>query len=220
MQNSPTADTADRPDVDHPRPTRHTSAPARVWLLAALAAGVLTVVGVGATRGDDAPASADVRELGPIVVDGQDPVESDGTTVTTPCFSYRLPTDLTLDERSAGCATVVGFGADPLSGIRVQAQTGGGGEDIDEIAAEVRRAMVDADGLAVETVLLRGRDAVRVHNVDGWGMSHTSYLIPLPPGRFIQAGQELGSIWLTSPAGPEFDEWTATILDSLEIPGD
>jgi hypothetical protein len=216
MQHSPTPDTADRPHVDHPRPARHRSVPARVWLLAALAAVVLAVVGVLATHGDDAPASADVREISPIVVDGLDPVESDGTTVTTPCFSYRLPTDLALDERSAGCSTAVGFGSDSLTRIRVQAQTGGE----DEVVAELHRVMADAEGLTVESVRLHGRDTVRVRNVDGWGVSRTSYLIPLPAGRFTQAGQELGSIWLTSPTGREFDEWTETILDSLEIPGD
>jgi len=205
--------------TDHPAPTpRPRSGPRWWWLGTGLAAAaVLTVVAI--MVGSSGPAPADDRAISPVAVDGLDPVQLDGEIVTTPCFSYRVPEDLTLDPRSAGCATVVGFGDDYLTQIMVGAQTSAG-DDLDEVVAEMRRAMSGAGDVEVDPLTVRGREAVRIRNVDGWGLRRTSYVVSLPAGRFTQEGKNLTSILLTGPASPEFDDWMATILDSVDIPGD
>jgi hypothetical protein len=207
--------TADPPHEDHVAPTpRRRSVPLWAGVLSGLAAAAVVIVAV--TIGNDPPAVDHATT--PVVVDGLDPVRLDGATVTTPCFSYRVPAELTLDRESAGCATVVGFGQDRLTQIVVVARTSDG-TDFDEDVAELRRGLSRTGEVAVDPLTLEGREAVRIRNVDGWGVRRTSYLVSLPAGRFTQNGRALTGILLTSPAGPEFDDWMATILDSLTISG-
>ncbi len=210
-----------------PTPGPTSTAPARSqplwpWVLYGVVAtatlAFLVTVAVVLVRG--AQAAGDDRATGlEVVVDGQASVDIDGATVVTPCFRYRIPDGLELNWHSSGCVTAVGVGHDYISEIRVGVQTGGAG-DLDEVAGELRRAMAAARDLEMETVTVAGRDSLRIRNVNGWGISMTSYLVPLPPGRFAQAGEDLDSIWVTGPSSPAFDGWMSTVVGSLEIPGD
>ncbi|WP_315098025.1 hypothetical protein [uncultured Cellulomonas sp.] len=206
--------TADHTFMPPPRPS---SARPRRWLLTVLAAATaLTAVIAVAGHSSEPP---DDRATAPVVIDGTEPVQLDGALVRTRCFSYRMPEGLALSGSSAGCATAVGVGEDDISEIQVRMQAGSGG-DVDEVATEVRAALVEVGTFDVDTVRTGGRDAVRIRGVDGWGLRRTSYVVPLPEGVFSQDGVALDSIWLTSPVSPEFDAWVATVLDSLEVPGD
>jgi hypothetical protein len=214
-----TIGTTARPDEDRPAPmSRRRSVPLRLGLLTGLVAAVVLTAGVVvATSGARGPAAAETVAIATVTVDGTDPVERDGTTVTTPCFSYHLPEGLELDGRSAGCATAVGFGSDSLTQIRVQATTGSA--DFDEVVAAFRQDASRPEELESDTVTVAGLDTLQLRSVDGWGVPRASYLVPLPVDRFTQAGKDLTGIWLTGPASPEFDAWMDTVLDSLEIRG-
>ncbi|WP_028044967.1 hypothetical protein [Cellulomonas sp. URHE0023] len=224
MTQAHATSTTTRPDEDQPVPARRRrSLPRPAWRLTGLVGvAALAVAGVLTLAGHDGSAPVDERAVRSVVVDAAEPVHSDDDIVTTACFSYRVPEGLELDRQSAGCSTAVGFGSDSLTQIQVRAQTGDLGTDRGDLAAAVRQSLVDAgvDGVDVDVLTVDGRDAARLRSVDSWGIRRTSYVVPLPPGRFTQAGKDLGSIWLTGPSSPEFDAWMATVLGSLEIPGD
>ncbi|HEY8886500.1 MAG TPA: DUF4190 domain-containing protein [Candidatus Microsaccharimonas sp.] len=108
---------------------------------------------------------------------------SDGTTVTTPCYTYTIPSSYEYDDASAHCTTAVNMpNADMLTRITVKGNTGTIGT-LQDVVTLFNKTIQNGDPKAPgvvdqETLTINGRTAYYVSYKDSYGLLFGNYIFP------------------------------------------
>ncbi|MDR2565362.1 MAG: hypothetical protein LBC97_04755 [Bifidobacteriaceae bacterium] len=164
--------------------------------------------------GDRTASGAGAAETLGVPIDGTK-AESDGRTVRSECFAYRLPSGYELEEKSRNCFTVVNSpSGDSLTAVTIGVSSS---PDTEEEWMDLFTSGDVGVLAASEHTKIDGFDAITATVEVLYGLPMRFYVLFIPEGQFSLEGEPITSIAVFGYWSDAFSPVYETILDSLRI---